>query len=297
MGQYFLAPNYLKDKMITIQCSNQCSKSQISIRASLTAAFFSAIFAMGCSGATGPVNLNPRNPYGSGPAPVSLSPSGGIVSPGDLGAAGNYVILAKTGISNNTGSAITGSIGVSPAAASYITGFALVAATGYATSSVVNGFVYAADYAPPTPSNLTTAIGNMQTAYTDAAGRTPPDFVELAGGDLSGLTLTPGLYKWSSNVTVPLDFTISGGPNDIWIFQIAGNLVVSTGKNVILSGGALAKNIFWQVAGQVTLNGSAHFEGTILSKTGITLVSGASLNGRAYAQTAVVLDSNVIVQK
>ena len=100
-----------------------------------------------------------------------------ILSPVDLGASGNYVILAKTAINNATTSAITGDIALSPAATSYITGLALVDFTGYATSAQVTGKVYAADMADPTPVTLTTAVGSMITAYNDAAGRNTPDFI------------------------------------------------------------------------------------------------------------------------
>lgn len=212
----------------------------------------------------------------------------------NLGESGNYVILAKTAINNISTSAITGDLGLSPAATSYVTGFSVTNATGYATSAQVTGKIYAADMATPTPINLTTAVNNMITAYNDAAGRPSPDFTELATGNIGGKTLTPGLYKWTSNVTIPSQVTIAGGPNDIWIFQIAGNLSVSSAVNVTLSGGAQAKNIFWQVAGQATLGTTVHFEGTILSMTGITLQTGASVTGRALAQTAVVLDANAI---
>ena len=253
------------------------------------------------SGGSGTLKTNnPKNPLGAGPAPVVLAPPGGTtVAVGDLGASGSYVILAKTGISNVTGSSITGNIGVSPVAATYITGFSLVADATHvlSTSSSVVGKVYAANYEVPTPSNLTTAIGSMETAYTDAAGRTNPDFNELATGNLGGLTLTPGLYTWTNTVIIPTDVTISGGPNDVWIFQVAGNVTMSAAKNVILKGGAQAKNIFWQVAGQVTLGTTSHFEGIILSKTGITLQTLASLNGRAYAQTMVSLDNNAVTQQ
>jgi hypothetical protein len=134
----------------------------------------------------------------------------------------------------------------------------------------------------------------METAYTDAAGRTLPDFNELATGNLGGLTLVPGLYKWTSSVTIPTDVTIAGGANDVWIFQTSGNLTVAAAKNIVLSGGAQAKNIFWQVAGQATLGSTSHFEGIILSKTAITLQTGASMKGRALAQTQVALDDNAI---
>lgn len=214
----------------------------------------------------------------------------------DLGAAANYVILAKTAINNGPTSAVTGDLGLSPAAASYITGLALTAATGYATSSQVTGKIYAADMADPTPTNLTTAVENMITAYNDAAGRPSPDFSELGTGNIGGKTLLPGLYKWTNTVSLPSNVTISGGENDIWIFQISGDLTVSSAVNVTLSGGAQAKNIFWQVAGEATFGTTSHFEGIILSMTGITFQTGASINGRALAQTAVILDSNAVTQ-
>jgi Ice-binding-like/Bacterial Ig-like domain len=215
----------------------------------------------------------------------------------DLGAAMDFVIIAKTAINNTSTSAITGDLGLSPAATSYITGLALTNATGFATSTQVTGKLYAADMAAPTPINLTTSVNNMITAYNDAAGRTLPDFIELGTGNIGGKTLTPGLYKWTSNVTVPTSIVISGGANDVWIFQIAGNLTMSSAVNITLSGGAQAKNIFWQVAGQATLGTTSHFEGIILSMTGITMQTGATLNGQALAQTAVILDSNVLVKK
>jgi hypothetical protein len=214
----------------------------------------------------------------------------------NLGASGNYVILAKTAITNVPASVITGDLGISPAAASYITGFSITKATGYATSAQVTGKIYAADMVSPTPINLTTAVNNMITAYTDAAGRPFPDFSELGTGNIGGKTLTPGLYKWTNSVTMPSNVTISGSDTDIWIFQIAGNLSMSTAVHITLTGGALAKNIFWQVAGTVTLGATSHFEGIILSKTGITFQTGASLNGRALAQTQVALDKNTVIR-
>ena len=214
----------------------------------------------------------------------------------NLGTAENYAILAKTGISTVPPSAITGDIAVSPIAASAITGFSLVENTGYATSPQVTGRVYAADMADPTPSNLTTAVGNMEAAFTDAAGRPSPNFSELYDGNVGGRTLTPGLYKWSGTVTAPTSFVIAGGPDDVWIFQIAGDLSISSGVSVTLSGGAQARNIFWQVAGGVTAGTNSHLEGILLSMTAIALQTGASLNGRALSQTAVTLDQNTVVQ-
>lgn len=216
-----------------------------------------------------------------------------------LGTSADFVILAETGISTTGTTNITGDIGVSPAAAAAITGFALIAdpSNTFSTSSVVTGKVYAANYANPTPAKLTTAIGDMQTAYTNAAGRLLPDYTELHSGILTGRTLTRGLYKWSTDVLITAGgLTISGTAQDIWIFQIAQNLNVGTGANITLTGGAKASNIFWQVAGQVSLGTTASMQGILLCKTKIVISTGASLYGRAMAHTAVTLDANSVTQ-
>jgi hypothetical protein len=218
----------------------------------------------------------------------------------NLGRAGNFVILAKTGISTVPTSAITGDIAVSPAAASLITGFGLIADSTnvFSTCTQVIGKVYAANYAVPTPNNLTTAVGDMGTAYTDAAGRLTPDFTELYSGAIGGKTLFPGLYKWGTGVSINSDVTLSGGPNDVWIFQIAGDITQAAATQVKLAGGALPKNIFWQVAGGtgVAIGTTAHFEGVILAQKAITLNTGASINGRLLAQSEVTLKSNTVTQ-
>jgi uncharacterized protein YcbX len=220
-----------------------------------------------------------------GPAPVLL------------GTAGNFVILAKTAVSTVPSSAITGDVGVSPAATSFLTGFSLtMVGTTSATSTQVTGNLYGADMTTPTNSNLTTAVSDMQTAYTDAAGRPTPDVLNLGSGEIGGQTLAPGLYTWTTGVTISTDVTLSGGPNDVWILQIPGNLTMSAAKHVILAGGAKAKNIFWQLTGAVDIGAGAHFEGIMLSQTAITLKTGASMNGRALAQTAVALDQNAVTQ-
>jgi hypothetical protein len=217
-----------------------------------------------------------------GPAPVKL------------GLAGNFAILAQSAISNVPTSAITGNLGLSPAAATYVTGFALKKAGTYWTSPQVVGGVFAADNGPPTTGNLTTAISNMQAAYTDAAGRPTPDFSNLGAGAIGGLVLVPGLYKWASAVTIPADVTLTGAANDVWIFQITGDLTLSSAKAMTLAGGAQAKNIFWQVAGAVNLGTTSHSEGIVLCKTAIMLGTGASINGRLLAQTAVSIAKSTV---
>jgi hypothetical protein len=236
------------------------------------------------------------DPPNVGPEPIDLTSNRGVPDENDLGACGNYVILGKAGISNVTGSLITGDLGVSPMAATGITGFSLImdASNAFSTSVSVVGKVYAADYASPTPANLTSSISCIERAYTDAVNRVDPDFNKLLSGNIGGLTLVPGLYKWTTNIVIPNDVTLFGGVNDVWIFQTTGDLLESASKQIILSGGAQAKNIFWQVAGQVTLGANSHFEGIILSQTGVALQTGATFNGRIMAQSAVALDDNDI---
>lgn len=223
--------------------------------------------------------------------------------PVDLGTAENFVILTKTGISKTgaAGTAITGDIGVSPAALTYITGFSqtMDASNVFATSTYVTGSIYAADMTPPTPAKMTTAISDMETAYTDAAGRTLPDFTELGAGNVSGMTLEPGLYKWGTNVLITnVGVTIAGSATDVWIFQISGDLIVDNAAVMTLTGGALPENIFWQVAGGagVSLGTTSQFKGVALAQKAIVVNSGATVNGRLLAQTAVTLDGNAVTQ-
>lgn len=207
-----------------------------------------------------------------------------------LGLAGRFAILSKSGITDVYPSAVTGDIGTSP-----ITGAAI-----HLTCSEVTGNVYSVNAAGPLPcritnaSRLSNAVGDMQAAYTNAAGRSNPNFLNLGAGNIGGKTLTPGLYKWTTAVIIPTDITISGGPLDVWIFQIAGTLKMSSAVKITLAGGAKAKNIFWQTSGAVTLGTTSHFEGNILGKTGINLKTGASINGRLLAQTAVSLQMNSV---
>ncbi|MDO8554794.1 MAG: ice-binding family protein [Candidatus Micrarchaeota archaeon] len=214
----------------------------------------------------------------------------------NLGTAGNFVILSKSGISTTGTTYVTGDMGVSPIDSTGITGFGLIADSSntFSRSSLVTGKIHAPDYTPPTPTAMTTTIGDMEIAYTDAAGRTNPTATELGAGDISGMTIAPGLYKWGTGVIINNGVTLSGSSNDVWIFQIAQDLDVGNGAIITLSGGAQAKNVFWQVAGQATLGTTSDFKGIILSQTAIVLNTGAKLNGRALAQTAVTLDANMV---
>jgi hypothetical protein len=216
----------------------------------------------------------------AGPAPINL------------GTAGNFVILSESGITDVPGSIITGNIGASPISGSAIG----------VTCPEVTGAIFAVDAAGPAPcavtaaSLLTTAVGDMQTAYTNAAGRAPTSAatVNVGSGTLINLTLAPGVYQWGSAVTIPTDLTLKGGANDVWIFQVAGTLDMAADMSIILTGGAQAKNVFWQVSGAVTLLPGSEFAGTILAATNIALQTGATLDGRALAQTAVTLDQSTV---
>lgn len=216
---------------------------------------------------------------GAGPAPVNL------------GAAGAFVILAQSAITDVPTSAITGDVGLSPATGA---GIGL-------TCVEVTGVVYDVDNTGPAPctvidpTRLTAAIGAMGTAYTDANGRAP-DYTELGSGDISGLTLGPATYKWGTGVLISKNVTLTGGPNDVWIFQIAQGLTVAPGVQVILAGGALPKNIYWATFGAANLDTTSKFQGVILSQTSIALRTGASINGRLFAGTAVTLDQNAVTQ-
>jgi hypothetical protein len=226
----------------------------------------------------------------------------------DLKTAGDYVILAKTGIDTVADSVITGDIAVSPIFASAITGFELKMDTSRDFSidnyQQLKGKAKAADYdkgAGSTPSDLTTAVSDMEAAYTDAAGRPNPNGngSEIDSNEIGGKTLTPGVYTFGTDINISdpeTPVTFKGSATDIFIIQTTGNIVQATNTNVVLSDGALAKNIFWQVAGEVRVGAGAHLEGILLVKTAVTFVTGSSLNGRVLAQTACNVQMATITQ-
>ena len=246
-----------------------------------------AAFVAGCDGS----NSGSPNPPTAAGVGTGLGGAGKGPAPVDLGAAGNFVILAESEITNVPTSAVTGNVGLSPATGA---GIGL-------TCAEVTGVINSVDAAGPlpcrvtNPSGLTTAIGAKGTAYTDAQGRAP-DYTELGAGDIGGLNLGPGTYKWGTGVLIPVDVTLTGGPNDVWIFQIAQGLTVSSGVRIILAGGALPKNIFWATFAAADLGTTSHFEGVILSQTSVAMKTGASINGRLFAGTAVTLDQTAVTQ-
>jgi hypothetical protein len=229
----------------------------------------------------------------------NYTPSSGSCTTVDLGSAGGFAILAKSAISTVPSSAITGNVGISPAAATFLTGFSETADASnvFSTSPQVTGKIYASTYSPPTPANMTTAVLDMETAFTAAAGKAPGlGLTDLGAGNVGGMTLAAGCYKWGTGLLVPTDVTLTGSATDVWVFMIAQDLTFSNGVKVTLAGGALAKNVFWQVSGLVSVGTTAHVEGIVLSKTAITLGTLATVNGRLLAQTAVSVDQGTVVQ-
>ncbi|GEM_PF-801040 len=219
----------------------------------------------------------------------------------NLGTAADFRVLSKTGITTTGVTSIIGDIGISPGVSGDITGFGLamdgLGSGTFSTSTLVTGKIYASDYAIPTPAKCSLAVADMEAAYTDAATRPTPDYTNVGtAGDITGQNLTPGLYKWTTGVSVAAaGVTLSGTASDIWIFQISGALGLANGASVTLSGGALASNIFWQVAGQVTLGTTAVMKGIILGQTAIVYNNGATLDGRALAQAEVTFIGNTVL--
>src|SRR4249919_2149543 len=213
-------------------------------------------------------------------------------APVDLGVAGTFAVLSKSGVTDVYPSAVTGNVGSSP-----ITGAAILL-----RCKEVSGAIFSVNAAGPLPCTvtaapyLTLAVLDMQIAYLDAERRVSPNFVALGAGEIGGKTLRPGLYKWGTGVKISSNVTLMGGPNDVFIFQIAGTLLQANATRVTLARGAQAKNVFWQVAGGVAIGTTAHMEGIVLSRTNIAVKTGASVHGRLLAQTAVTLQMNTVTQ-
>ncbi len=211
-----------------------------------------------------------------------------------LGASAQFAVLAGSLISNVPNSSIVGNIGLSPAAGSLITGFG---------ATEVSGTMYTVDATGPAGAvtnavMLTAAKGDLTIAYNDAAGRTATDIVALAG-NIGGLTLTPGLYKSTGSLEISsgqLTFDALGNSDAVFIIQIASTLTMTSGRQIILSGGAKAANIFWQVGTSATLGTSAVFKGTIMADQSVSVNTGASIEGRLMARiAAVTIEGSVVV--
>jgi hypothetical protein len=266
---------------------NRSHLSRMIALSSCAGVMLSLVVASGCGKGRGPF-LGTSVPTAPG-AGSGLGGSGKGPAPVIMGTAANFVLLAEQGISDSGPSPITGNVGLSPTAGTAITGGVCTDTTG--TVYVVSGASPACAQADAP--GLTTAIGDKNIAYTDAAGRAA-DYTELGAGDISGLTLSAGTYKWSSALAINADVTLSGGPNDTWIFEIAQTLTLAPGVHVNLVGGALPQNIYWQVAGSVLLDTTTAFKGTLISQTQIATKAGATVNGRLLAGSAITLISTTV---
>ncbi len=215
------------------------------------------------------------NSTAAGPAPI------------ELGEAAHFAILAGATITNTGGGTIRGDVGASP-----ITGSAI-----HLTQAQVQGTIFSVDAAGPPgsvidPALLLAAKGALTTAYNDAAGRTPVPsgpFLNPGNGNIGGLSLIPGLYKFTGTASVDgSDVTLIGGANDVWIFQIAADLQIASGKRVLLAGGAQARNIFWQVGTSAVIGTFAVMKGIIMADQSITMKTSSTMDGKALAFSAGV---------
>ena len=249
-----------------------------------------AAMVAGCGGSSSTAPIPPG---------ASAGPTGGACTGAgcvNLGTAANYAILAQTGVDSVPNSVVTGHIGLSPAARTGLTGWSLISEptdTAY-TSAQVTGRLYAADMVGGTTSvDLTTAVGDMQTAYTTAnggaAGAACPGV-----NDFGGLVITAGVYDCPVNVGIATSTTLTGP--GVFVFRITGNLTQAGATQVNLTGGAVAQNVFWVVSGSVDIGTTATMNGVILGKTAINVATLATVNGRLLAQTAVNLDQATVTQ-
>ncbi|PKL16405.1 MAG: hypothetical protein CVV49_16465 [Spirochaetae bacterium HGW-Spirochaetae-5] len=213
---------------------------------------------------------------------------------------GNYVIFSESLIAAADSTVqITGDLGMSPNDSTAITGFNLVLDASLDFSrptplSMVTGKIFASDYSASTQALLTTARTDRTGAYNNAAGR-PVDYTDLGAGLIGGMTLSRGVYAWGSIVNMASDVYLSGSATDVWIFKTTIGINMSSGVRIHLLGGALPQNIFWQSAGNVTLDSTSHLEGVVLGATQITLISGSSVNGRLLAFTDITLGATTVV--
>lgn len=191
-----------------------------------------------------------------------------------LNTAGNFAVLSGAGMTNTGPSWITGAIGASNAG---ITGFP----PGTAGPKHIGDSAY------------TTAETDLVGTYTRAQAE--PTTTDYSNVNLGGLTLGPGVYNQSTAPTLTGTLTLSGG--GIYIFKIGSTLVTASGARVSLTNGAQPCDIFWAVASSATIATSTTFVGNIMALASIQMQTGATLNGRALAQTAAVtLDTNRIIQ-
>lgn len=208
----------------------------------------------------------------------------GSVAPLNLGTAARFAVLAGTGISNAPKSTIIGDVGVSPAGRATLTGFNI------SGTQEITGYLFAGDDISPSsvPEMLRVAKNDLSSAYDDAGNRAMTGEIS---GDIGGKTFGPGVYQSSGPIGFSAGIvTLNGGgdPNAVWIFKIGGVFTIAPGRSIVLTGGAQAQNVFWQVAGPATLGSGIIFNGNILADQSITLGAATKVNGRAFSRNGSV---------
>ena len=251
-----------------------------------------AVFLSGCGGGTGE-DAGSAQPTAPG-AGTGVGGAGQGPAPVDLKTAGSFAILAETAITNSAASAVTGDVGLSPASGAGID----------LSCDEVTGRIFTVNAAGPPcrvtdRTRLTKAVADGVTAFVDARARVP-DYIDLGAGNIGGRNLGPATYRWNTAVVIPANLTLTGGPNDVWIFQIwqldtSVSLSVGAGVQIILAGGALPQNVYWEI-NRAELGTTSKFEGVILADNEIVMNAGASINGRVLAGSAANLDQNTVTQ-
>jgi hypothetical protein len=261
-------------------------------------AFALSAFVVGCG--SGSDDAAPVAPV----VPPVVDQAGGACTDAacvSLGSAASFVILAQSGITNVPTSNITGNVGAHPITGADIgVTCAEVSGSIYDTDGAYTGGGAADVTCRTTDATLLgTAVNDSIAAYTDAAGRPAGTGanLNLGGGTLSGQTLTAGTYTWGGTVNITGDITLQGSATDVWILQVGGNLNQDAAMRVNLTGGALSKNVFWQVGGATTnIGAGAHFAGIVITGGLVAMGTGASVDGRLYTGQAVTLQGNPITR-
>jgi hypothetical protein len=239
-----------------------------------TLAIVSVVLLVGCK-------KDANTPSGTNPIVIPVQTT--VMTTVSLAGASELAVLAGSAVTNTGATNITGDLGLSPGTS--VGGFppGILVGTQHINDNIA-----------------TQAKLDLTAAYNDAAGRTSTDIVTLSG-NIGGLTLTPGLYKSTSSLAISsgdLTFDAKGNASAVFIIQIASTLTTTSGRKVILSGGALASNIFWQVGTSATFGTTSVFKVTILAMQSITFNTGATLNGRGLARTGgVTMAGNTIVKQ